>query len=557
MKQLTKQWLYELYADKIFVILLLALAVCTSYMYYFVHFSIDGNMNYLMNLENLTENQLLYKDALISNTILARNVFLGFIVLTGFVFSMFFYRFFRANKKQLGCIKALGFKAWSIHRIHLLFTAVISLPGALIGLIMGYFTADILIEAGKESYLVTNVVKKINGATFLSGFFIPCIFFCIIGSSIFFVVQRNETAFLISDFEDGRVYGKSLFLADRIAAAFPEKLRLPVRLSLRKPVIIFLMTASVCSLSIMFILAYSLNLSSRIVYESQLLGRDYLYETRFSKAKSQLPSSGDYLSYLSVPAGMEIKSKYIDQIITGLDDYNNKLFRLVDNDGVIMDGPKPDEIIINNELRDLYGVKEGEEVTILTEYSRLSLKISGISFNGEAGCAYINKNTLETLFGFGENSFNGIFSRENMFQQEEVTTNAERLDILERDTVSNRTSSVINQVVGCIVGCILMYLSLLVNFQDSARDISILSMIGIPGKEIRKLLLDIYRPILNGVFFLTLLPAIGIVKYILRSLSVQIGDYMPFQTNLWVIIGIFFLVNIIYSLVGLSFHKQL
>lgn len=369
--------------------------------------------------------------------------------------------------------------------------------------------------------------------------------------------QKNETALLLSGFSDGKPYGKSLLPADKVAAVFPEKLRLTVRLSLRKPVILFLIVSSVCSLSIMFILAYSLNLSSRIVYESQLFGRDYLYETQFSKVKSCLPSSGDCLSYLSVPAGMQIKSKYIEQTIIGLDDYNNELFRLVDNDGGFMDAPEPDEIIINNALRDLYGIRKGEEVTVFTENSKLSLKISGISFNGETGCAYINKKTLETLFGFAKNSFNGIFSRENMFQQEEVITNTERMDALERDTVSNRTSSVINQVIGCIVGCILMYLSLLVNFQDSIRDISILSMMGIPGKEIRKLLLDIYRPILNGAFFLTLLPAIGIVKYILRSLSVQIGDYMPFQTNIWVIIGIFLLVNVIYSLVGLIYHKQL
>lgn len=44
------------------------------------------------------------------------------------------------------------------------------------------------------------------------------------------------------------------------------------------------------------------------------------------------------------------------------------------------------------------------------------------------------------------------------------------------------------------------------------------------------------------------------MKLILKSLSVQIGDYMPFQTNLFVITGIFIFLNVIYFFVQYTFN---
>lgn len=76
------------------------------------------------------------------------------------MFVMFFYRFFRANKRQMGCIKTLGFKDNLLQLVFVAFTAAFSFTASLAGLFGGYFLSDLLINANSRTYLVTGLTKK-------------------------------------------------------------------------------------------------------------------------------------------------------------------------------------------------------------------------------------------------------------------------------------------------------------------------------------------------------------------------------------------------------------
>ena len=110
MRLVYKQLWKQIVKDKIFLSLLMLLTILTSLSFFFAIFSIDGNMQALNTVNKLTENQLLYQNALNSNSVLAYSFLLTLIGLSALVFIMFFYRFFRTNKKQIGCIKALGYR---------------------------------------------------------------------------------------------------------------------------------------------------------------------------------------------------------------------------------------------------------------------------------------------------------------------------------------------------------------------------------------------------------------------------------------------------------------
>lgn len=155
-KQLYKQMI----KDKVFITLLFVLIMLTSACFFFGMFSIDGNMEVLNALDSLTQNQQLYKAALSSNTFLTYHFFASTIGLSAFVFVMFFYRFFRANKRQMGCIKTLGFKDNLLQLVFVAFTAAFSFTASLAGLFGGYFLSDLLINANSRTYLVTGLTKK-------------------------------------------------------------------------------------------------------------------------------------------------------------------------------------------------------------------------------------------------------------------------------------------------------------------------------------------------------------------------------------------------------------
>lgn len=557
MKLLYKQLFRVLLKNKIYTALLLVLTFCTSFMYFFVHFSIDGNRKILKGLASLSKEQLLYLNGLNSNTILAGNVLLAFTCMTGFVFSMFYYRFFKLENRQIGCLKALGFKDREIRNIFLIFTAAITAVGSLTGIGGGYFASDILICAGEQTYMLAGLIKALDGKSIFVGVMFPLTVFLLITFCNYFYIRRKESGLLLSGVIQKSKYTIGLRFANMIAEIFPPKNRSALRLALRKPVAVLLIIISVTSFSVMFILGYSLNLSSQKIFESLTRGHNYLYDTHFREPipypDTEAKREQEIQPYLTADSVIENKSVKVKQTVIGVE-VGNGLFELIDMEQEPLSIPGEKEVVIGAALNDIYGFQVGDRVMLSLDNSKYEVVISGIAFNAATDSVYISKQELAKHLSQPSDYCNGIWSMKDLNLGGDVITKAQRIDKLERDSVSNKSSAVINQVMGCAVGCILLFLALYINFQDSTRDILILHLMGYKVKEIRKMLINIYGPIMRISFILTLIPGIMLVRSILRTLSLQIGDYIPFQTNGFILVGIFVLLNLVYILVQGSFH---
>lgn len=552
MKLISKQIGKELWKNKIFIILILILMISTSFMYFFVHFSTDGNLAWIEKTMNLSDLEQLLKIALDSNVILARNILIAFLILTTFVLAVFFSRFFKRNLKQLGLIKTLGYKDHLLSRFFIQIVSLLGIIGALIGLLFGFIASDILIDASKKSYLVDRIIKEISIKSIMIGIFVPIFIYGFMVVIMYGIIRGKETGMLMFHKQEEEISPHMLKISERIASAVPSKKRFSFRLSLRKPISILLIFISVMCFTVMFILAYSLNKSSKKVYDSQIIGHDYLYETQSETFLNKELSDKEIQKYLSVSGKIESKNREIDWNIVGAED-NVCLFSLLDSDRIHLNFPTSGEVIISSELYELYGFQVGDVLQIDIGDTQFTTKVTGIAFNAANRCIYVSKEELTNLIGLPENSYNGVYSSSKVNIQGNEISREQKIDSLNREAVSNRVSALLNQAIGCLIGCIIIFLALLLNFQSSTRDILILNLMGYQKKNIRKMLIDIYRPILCATFILSLWPSIQIVKLVLRSLSMQIGDYMPFQTNIVIICIIFLLLNMIYTAVQMLF----
>lgn len=93
MKLMAKQLGKELLKNKVYLVLISLLSCFTTAMFFYWSFPVDGNLDALNTLPSLTENQGFYKQALLSNIILGKNLFNTSIAVTALVFAMFFYLF--------------------------------------------------------------------------------------------------------------------------------------------------------------------------------------------------------------------------------------------------------------------------------------------------------------------------------------------------------------------------------------------------------------------------------------------------------------------------------
>jgi putative ABC transport system permease protein len=552
-KQLSK----ELLKNRVFTLLIWVLCTFTSFMFFFVHFSVDGNMAKLKGLSALSKNQQLYFDALSSNTILAANMLLALILLTSFAFAMFFHHFFAASARQIGSLRALGFKNSSFYKCFGTFTVMVSLIGAVTGLGLGYLFSDVLLNANMKSYSVTMLVKSISPLSFAIGVFIPAAVFCLVSICSYYVVGRKEVGALLSCMDKQKLT-QFTRIADRVVKILPIKNKFPLRIALRNPVTVVLIVTAVMSFTVMFVLGYSLTLSSIKIYNSQTKGHFYRYETVFDTFKTEDHNSDNALYYIHTEGKIEKTGdkKEISQEIIGIEN-SNHILALENEKQYILDVPKTGKIYISPALKEMYGIQIGDTVTLTISEKEYVVSVSDIAANAKEGAVYMSKNQLAKIMNLPQNAFTGVLSMERLYDDGTVTTYEQKKENLERASVSNQNSAIINQVIGCSVGCILLFLGLLLNFQDNIKDMLILHSIGYSPKEIRKLFIDIYLPLIWASFLITLAPSIFTAYSIQRSLSLQMEDYLPFQINAAAIFIIFILLNILYFLVQAVFSFAL
>ncbi|MGL5437978.1 MAG: FtsX-like permease family protein [Lachnospiraceae bacterium] len=545
-----KQLLIQIARNRIFVFLLLLLTTLTSLSFFFAIFSIDGNMAVLNAIPALTENQQLYKNALNTNTTLAYNFLASLIGLTAFVFVIFFYRFYRSNKRQIGCMKALGFKDNALRSSFVVFTAVLSIIGAVLGLIGGYFLSSVLISANTRTYLVTGLVKGVGLSSFIVGILASTVIFCITAFFCYSFVRDKEPGVLIAGNSNHICFSVALRVANRVSGIIPIKNKFPLRIALRKPLAVLLIVVAVMSFSVCMIIGRSLNISSQKVFESQTIGHNYEYDTRYSEYQIN-PAPKNVILYLDSTAKLTVGSFDLEQTMFGLYNLNN-IYELQNIKGVTLSTPDIGKAYINPGLSETYGVNVGDTLIADIAGAEYAFTVTDIAANAKSSSIYINANELSEILGLSAGCYNGVLSMEKMPGGAAVTK-AERIEELDRNAVSNNVSGVINQAVGCIVGVVLIFLALYVNFQDNTRDMLILHMMGYRIKNIRKLLIDVYMPIVWTAFLITLAPSILLASSIQKSLSISTNDYMPFGTNINVVLIVFILLNIIYWLVQTMF----
>jgi len=351
---LYKQLLKQIARCKIFVVLLLLLTMLTSLSFFFVIFSIDGNMDILNTLPDLTENQQLYRNALKTNTTLAYAFFVSLAGLTAFVFVMFFYRFYRSNRKQIGCIKSLGFKDSALRTCFIAFVTVLSIAGAVLGLIGGYFLSSVLINANTRTYSVTGLIKGVSLSNLIAGLAGSTVTFCITAFLCYSFVRGKEPGVLIAGNQNYTRFSFVLRAANKISGIIPVKNKFPLRIALRKPHAVLMIFAAAMSFCVCMILGRSLNISSQSVFDSQTLGHNYAYDTTYSEYQIN-PALQNAVMYLDSPVMLNIGSYDIEQIIIGL--YNlNRVYELQNINGDMLPLPEKGTVYINPGLSEIYGV---------------------------------------------------------------------------------------------------------------------------------------------------------------------------------------------------------
>lgn len=555
MRGVVKQSLAELFGNKLNVLILCLLTFLTSFMYFFVEASIDTNIKNLSSRSKLSSNEHEFLVGLSSNRILAIAFLFGLTVITCFVFYMFYKKLFNLNRKELGCYRALGFTKSGITIIFITFTFGLVLLFLLLGLVVGYYYSYILLETYHSSYGIDNIKRGISIASVTIGVVFPLLFACLMPILASRIFRKPEVAMLMSGAKGRRKRRKTFKTISKVCNLLPSKYAFSTRVALRNPFNIFLVLLSVYLYMTLIVLSFSLNMSSSNVLESQKALRHYKYEVIFPKESLELNNQNQQLFFLKSKVTLDFKSKKLQQTLIAMD--NGDYFALTDGKKKI--ALKEKGIVINQRIAQLYNLKKGDKIKINLGNSSKELTVKAVANNGDYNTIYIKRSYFNKIVYKNQNVYNGMWSDTLPSTLKGATVNkySDYVRELEKNNVSNKLSAVINQILACVFGVLIIFLALLLNFQDNTENFKYLLKLGYLPKEIHNMLINIYFPIISAGFLSMILPSIFTSTKILNLLSLQTGDYMPFSTNIFIFLYSFIFLSILYFIILVFFNLQL
>lgn len=497
--------------------------------------------------------------ALESNNGLAQSFLIVLGLISFFIFYMFFKRFMSLHKQDLGCLKALGFTGRQITFVLIRFTLGIAGIGCLLGMGLGYLGSNVLMGMLESTYSFPFFERGIHFGSAVKGILFPAGGAVLITCYAAVPFLKQETHALLNISAQPRPVKGVLRAANRLVKLLPEKWRLPFRVALRKWNALILSACAILLTTLLFLLSYSLYQSSGTAMNAQMAGIDYTYDITYPEFQhDDANARSSRMYYLQQPVQLKQKEgSMISAQMLGLDS-GGTLFTLLDanNKGLRMDNLKG--VIVSRSFSWLYGIKKGATLNLILDRQNVAVVVQSISQNGDTDTIYTSKDNLAGWMKVERSLHSGELSNEmNTSANVKVVTAADKRAALESSAVSNRSSAVINQMIGVVIGVLLLYLVLLLNFQDSTRDMRILRLLGYKSSEISRLLIDVYRPLLVLLYVITLPFAVFITERILRILSLQTGDYMPFNLKIWMLILPLALIMLQYMLVMPIFKGKL
>ncbi|KUF36745.1 MULTISPECIES: FtsX-like permease family protein [Lysinibacillus] len=562
MSSVFKQIFKSLLCEKATMSVLFFLSCLGSFMYFFVQVSIDGNLKHLAYnkangiLINSSQKELLI--ALHSNQILAATFLIIFSVIAAFAFYMFFLKYYRNHLKEIGCYKAFGCSNKQIIAVMFFINSSLSFIAFIVGFILGWICSDVLLQLYRSSFDIESLQKGIFPSNLAIGFLFIVVLSGIMAIVPYYKFLKFDISSLLCNFPEEHQNKWIVFISNKLSNAVPIKYRRSFRIALRKPLAVSLLFLSVGCFTVLWIMSMSLHFSSQYIYETQTLGRSYKYDIQFENYQPYHPLEEDSTFYLRSNVKISWKGNEINQQAIGFHKKPN-LFQFYTLDHKELFLPKEKEVYINEALSELYGIRQNDYIEVNIKHKIYKLKVAAIVGNAENKTIYLSEPQLASMLSIKESSYNGILSNTvpKQYENKSIITEKERLAYLQKNNVSNKISAVINQLLGCMIGCLLLYLVILLNFQDCTRNILILNMLGYSAKSINKMLISIYKPLLNVAFIIMVSLSVIVCQFIQKSLSIKTGDYIPFQTNLFIIGGIWLLLNLLYHLIHCRFNNKI
>lgn len=479
------------------------------------------------------------------------------IVIMAFVFGITINNTITKEANVIGTLRASGFTKNELVRHYMTAPMLVTLISALIGNIIGYtFMKDVCADMYYGSYSLTTYVTIWNGEAFLLTTVIPILLMLVITFTILWrKMTLSPLKFLRRDLSRKNKQ-HTIPLSEKMR--FFHRFRLRVIFQNAGSYVILAIGILFANLLLMFGLIfppvlshYQDTLSNNLLANYQYMLQVPLELTREDHKLENLIAALQFQSAVETEnEDAEVFSAYSlrtlgerysadDVLIYGVET-NSKYISL-----------ESGEISVSKAYADKYGLVPGDTIELKEEYEdkTYTLQVDSIYPYEGSLCVFMDRESLNTLFGLGRGYYCGYFSASEITDiDEKYLGSVIDLDALTKVSrqldVSMGNMMVLVDGFAVLIFVVLIYLLSKLTIEKNAQSISMAKILGYFDGEIGRLYILSTSIVVAGLLLLSLPIETWIMNFLFRAVMLEMmSGWIPFwvdSTIYWKMIGLGF-----------------
>ncbi|MGI8316231.1 ABC transporter permease [Halobacillus mangrovi] len=463
------------------------------------------------------------------------------------------------QRKEIGTLMALGYRKGELMRHYLGYAWVTGLTGTILGILAGGGLSIPLSNLYANYFNLPQIsMFDFDPWVLVIGFLIPITLILTLTALVITRSLSTDPLTLLRPKEIAT--GKKSWI-ERIpwfikGGFFRRfKLRLMARSKARS---LYIFLGVMFSTVLLLFGLITFNSMDRLVETTYKEIQTYEYAVHFNALQTDQPSEeGSPFTMNEVTVVKEDKEEKIN--LYGIVPETEQL-QLSNHEGMLLNGQLTDGAIISQPLAAVFNVESGDRLVLTNALNEkeMETEIAGIADVFIGSSMYLPKERVNEFLGFPQGSYTAVWQDKAPKESENVFMIEDKQKVIESfesTSGATRYSVIAMSVIAILIGVIVLTLLTNLIVEENSPSISLFKVMGYQDKEVSRLILSIYTPVVLISYFLSI-PLGGLaLEQTMNSLVEETGFLLPTDITWWMVV-IGFGVIILTYWISLYFSKR-
>jgi len=442
----------------------------------------------------LTENQM--RSGAIYDELKGGRVFsLGFsIIIAGITMvmvSLLVHRILKAQRAQIGVIRALGYKSKEIAIPFIIFILLLVLPLLIVGYFIGLLAAGPMRDLYLDFYLLPTEALYQNWLVFTTAIIAPLLVFVILSVLIIHNMLSIKPLDLLNPDREGEV-NRLTRTANYLLKKVRPKTKFKYLYILKNSTKFFAFFTGILFSTILIFIAFAMNGLVERMTTATFENTEYQYQAYIDITKGLPVIQEDQEKFLSYPNAALGK---ISLTAMGLE-IDNQLYNLYNDKGENITRKIKNGVVVTKSLSIKQNILPGDMLDISIASRTYPLEVKGITEDYSADLLYFEIEALSNMVtgGKDETLFSGIYTDQKptgdfyavIIDKEAIADQALLMQRFMDYTVNFFIA------ISCLIAVLILFVLTTMAVEDNYYNISLLKVMGYRKKEVNAMILDSY-----------------------------------------------------------------